>query len=546
MVKRDEIPSEFFGAESQEKFDQLANLLKILREIPPPGNRTKLDVKVAAENAGVHVTTIYRYLSRLDGRGTVYDLSPKLKGFPKGRSRLHRIQEEIISKYLKAFYLTQERLPMVAVTIKIGDACEDAGFSRPTRAAVIRRLRALPKRVIALKREGPKAAEKHTPRPGQYAVERAWDVWQIDHTLADVIVVDLDGRPIGRVWLTVVIDVATRMVVAFYIGLDPPSIIRVAATLDLAVSCKTDWLTSRGLEYPWPCEGMPVLLHSDRAKEFTSPLLRNAMLNQGVEWFLRPPGRTRYGGHVERLIGTLMGHCRLLPGATYNSPKARGNYDSKGAARLTIDQVEMYFSHQILGVYHHTVHSALGITPMQAWAEKAADRIPVHPEHMEAFRLDILPQIERSVTRQGIKPFNEEYYSARLGEAYIAGLRRVSVKYDPRDLSQIYVKNPQGGYLAVPYRFRREGQPPTLWLVKTARRASSKPGSTKTERAIGRRATEAAELVIAQAAPKSGAAARQLERLMRDRSAAAAFRPSPQPPPSTDDDWGGVFEEGNS
>jgi transposase InsO family protein len=48
-------------------------------------------------------------------------------------------------------------------------------------------------------------------------------MYQIDHTLIDVIVIDSEHRkPIGRPWLTVVMDVRTRMVVGFWVGLEPP------------------------------------------------------------------------------------------------------------------------------------------------------------------------------------------------------------------------------------------------------------------------------------------------------------------------------------
>ena len=42
---------------------------------------------------------------------------------------------------------------------------------------------------------------------------------QMDHTLVDVVVVDeVDREPIGRPWLTLAIDVATRAVPGFYLG----------------------------------------------------------------------------------------------------------------------------------------------------------------------------------------------------------------------------------------------------------------------------------------------------------------------------------------
>ena len=51
---------------------------------------------------------------------------------------------------------------------------------------------------------------------------------QIVHTLVDVIVVDRASRqPLQRPWLTLAIDVASRMVAGFYLTLEPPSITSV-------------------------------------------------------------------------------------------------------------------------------------------------------------------------------------------------------------------------------------------------------------------------------------------------------------------------------
>jgi putative transposase len=528
---------------SDERFDRLSRRLIVAQALKALPHRTRQDVEAAARKIGVHPTTLYRDLTRLVGNGTMQDLAPRSAGFPKGRSRLHPRQEELIVKFLNAEYLTLAQPSMLSVAEKIGDACEDEGLPRPGRTAFIRRKNAIPERTIVLKRKGPKAAEQKTPRPGSFDVKEPWEVWQIDHTLADVIVVDAKGRPIGRVWLTVVIDVATRMVVAFYVGLDPPSRIRVATTLDLAISPKSRWLAARGLVYLWPAQGFPVLLHSDRAAEFRSPSLRRALLNQGVGWFLRPPGGARYGGHIERLIGTLMGTCRLLPGATHSSPMARGNYDSKASARLRIDELEMYFAHQILGVYHETKHSALGVSPLEAWAAEADGREPRFADDMQAFRLDLLPEIMPTIGRRGIKAFSEQYYSPALGDAYIQGSRKVVAKYDPRDLSRLYVQIPDRGYLEVPYRLKREGPGPTLWLLNASRRGSRSLNPVARNPNV-RQGVENAEAVLKTAAARSGAAARQVERLRLERQAMAELRVFPAPPPADDDDWGGAFGGG--
>lgn len=527
---------------SEEHFERLWRRLRAAQALNGLPHRTRHDVEAAARKIGVHATTIYRDLARLVGQGTIQDLVSRPKGYPKGRSRLLPRQEELIAKFLDAEYLTLAQASLVSIAEKIGDACEDEGLPRVGRTAVIRRKNAIPNRTIVLKRKGAAAAEQQTPRAGRFHVEMPWDVWQIDHTLADVIVVDSKGRPIGRVWLTVVIDVATRMVVAFYVGLDPPSRIRVATAVDLAVSRKSNWLAARGLTYAWPPEGLPLLLHSDRAAEFRSLSTQRAVRNEGTGWELRPPGRTRYGGHVERLIGTLMGKCRIIPGATHRNPLARGKYDSKASARLRIDELELYFAHQILGVYHETKHSELGISPLEAWTAKAHGREPRFPEDMKAFRLNLLPEIKSMIGRRGIKAFSDEYYSPALGDAYILGAREVIAKYDPRDLSRLYVQIPGRGYLEVPYRLQREGPAPTLWLLNSARRGGRTLEPIARNPNV-RQGVERAEAIIKAAAARSGPAARQVERLRLERQAVADLRVIPAPP-TDDDDWGGAFGGG--
>jgi len=66
--------------------------------------------------------------------------------------------------------------------------------------------------------------DRFAPRPGTFGdAQRPLDVVLIDHTKLDIIVVDREQRlPIGRPWITLAIDVYSRMVVGFCISLDPP------------------------------------------------------------------------------------------------------------------------------------------------------------------------------------------------------------------------------------------------------------------------------------------------------------------------------------
>jgi tetratricopeptide (TPR) repeat protein len=62
------------------------------------------------------------------------------------------------------------------------------------------------------------------------------------------------------------------------------------------------------------------------------------------------------GGHIERLVGTLMRAPHELPGATFSNPKQRGNYDSEASAALTLDELERWLTDYIVCVYHAKRH----------------------------------------------------------------------------------------------------------------------------------------------------------------------------------------------
>ena len=93
-------------------------------------------------------------------------------------------------------------------------------------------------------REGAEAARaRFAPVVGEYRASHALEVVQIDHTKVDVFVVDFVHRePIGRPWLTLAIDVASRMVAGFYVSPELPSSTSVALAIQHLVLPKEPWL----------------------------------------------------------------------------------------------------------------------------------------------------------------------------------------------------------------------------------------------------------------------------------------------------------------
>jgi putative transposase len=197
---------------------------------------------------------------------------------------------------------------------------------------------------------------------------RALELAQIDHTLADIIVVDeIERRPIGRPWLTLVIDVATRVIAGFHLSLDAPSSTAVALALSHAVLPKRDFKGQPDLSASWPVEGLPQTIHLDNAKEFHGPALKRGCREYGISLTFRPPKTPHFGGHIERLIGTMMGDLHLLPGTTFSSVKSRGDYKSAANANLSMRELEQWLTLQIVEVYHQREHRVIGVPPLAAW-----------------------------------------------------------------------------------------------------------------------------------------------------------------------------------
>jgi putative transposase len=66
--------------------------------------------------------------------------------------------------------------------------------------------------------------------------------------------------------------------------------------------------------------GLPHMIHVDNAKEFHSEALVRGCQEYGIIIDHRLRRQPQLGGHIERLIGTMMGAVHLLPGTTFSNP----------------------------------------------------------------------------------------------------------------------------------------------------------------------------------------------------------------------------------
>ena len=310
----------------------------------------------------------------ISSRVTFFEYAPRFKppraekrGTPEGAYRIDAKIERVIAEQIECFWLRKEKPKFSALMGQIREICLAEGLKVPHRKTVQRRVADLIPIAVARRRGEREIEAAATPSPGQFLVHRPNAIWQIDHTIVDVIVVDEElRRPIGRPVLTIAIDLFTRMVAGFHLSLEAPSSVSVGLCLLHAVYDKSAWLNEREIDIPWPVAGLPEILHCDDGAEFRSRALASACREFPGTSFnsdrLRPASSA---GTIERLIGTMMGAVHVLSGTTFCNVKIRGDYDAEGRATFKLRELEKWIGMRdgrkiFISKSIHTAASSIG------------------------------------------------------------------------------------------------------------------------------------------------------------------------------------------
>jgi putative transposase len=505
-----------------EIWDEARRCLPVIRSLADKAARTRADVVAAAKELGCGPTHVYALLKRYAADPRLTNLLPGTRGPVGGFSLLAEEVDELIDEMIRTVYLTRQKPRILHLVAEVQRRCVERGLVVPGRKAITTRIRMLPDREVVAKRDGRKAArDRYDPAIGSLRADWPLALVQIDHTLVDVIVVDSETRaPIQRPWLTLAIDVGTRCVAGFHLSLEPPSATSVAMCLTHAALPKEGWLSERGIDATWPVQGLPDRLHLDNAKEFRSEALKRGCEQYGIAIDHRPVRTPHYGGHIERLIGTMMGKVHLLPGTTFSNVREKGDLDPERSAAMTIDEVERWLGHAIAGVYHRDLHRGIGTTPLAAWTRGVVgdSRVlgrgaPTAVTDPRRFLIDFLPIERRLIRREGVS-LHSIYYWADVLSTWVGHPDKMIVRYDPRDLSRIYLQGPDGTYYDLSYRDLRR-PPISLWEHRLALKRLREEGRAHVDEAAIFRAIGTMREITDAAVRASKTARRQRERRLR-------------------------------
>lgn len=354
---------------------------------------------------GLSVATLYRWLSDYRQTGLLSALLRKPRS-DIGESRLSAEQETLLQATIQDFYLTPERPSLRQTYHEVVRRCRTAGLPAPHYRTLRARLATLPAPTRHTHRLGKAAAPHYTLLPGSFpGADWPYAVIQIDHTLLDIILVDAHYRlPIGRPWLTLAIDVFSRMVAGYDLSFEHPGALAVGLCLVSAILPKEPLLARYDIAASWPCRGLMDTVHSDNAKEFRGKMLRLACEEYGIAHAFRIVRQPQWGGHIERLLGTVLTELHRLPGTTFSQPPQRGEYPSEQAAILTLPELERWLLVFLCEEYRQREHSELKTSPLQRFKEGGlgtAERpgrgfAPLIADE-DKLKLDFMPVVERTI-----------------------------------------------------------------------------------------------------------------------------------------------------
>ncbi|PCC21126.1 urease subunit beta [Halomonas sp. JB37] len=432
--------------------------------------RTRAKAEQLAEEAGVHVATLYQWVKDYHEAGHISALIPAPRGRKPGTKKLDKKVEAIIEGAINDLYLSRQRYKPSDVIITVKAHCKQAGLLPPHSNTIRNRIKQISTRET-MRRRGlrDKARDTFAPIRGEFPnADFPLAVVQIDHTPADVILVDEEHRlALGRPWITLAIDVFSRMVVGIAVSMEKPSAISVGLCVSNAMLPKHEYLANLGVGQEWPVWGKMRVLHADNAKEFRGKMLRRACEQYGIDLQLRPVKLPHYGGHIERYMGTAANEIHTLPGTTFSNVEQRKGYDSEKESALTLREFEQHLVEFIVGVYHRRKHSELNMPPMRKWqlgilgdSTQPGLGMPPIPTDPTRLKLDFLPLYSRTVQRYGVQLDEINYYHEVLNP-WIGSkdpenqtkARSFTIRRDPRDISKVYFYDPESEiYYMVPYR----------------------------------------------------------------------------------------------
>lgn len=316
--------------------------------------------------------TLYRWYKRKQKAGdSIIALADHFE--KRGRRQSwSKVVKQVVDNAIEAVYLNHQLYPKKAVCEEVERNLKEMRkqslesvneLTLPSQSSIYRYLDKLESYNVASARLGKQVADsRFRSVTGKQNATRLLERWEIDHTPIDsLIICEKTSLPLGRPWLTIIIDKYSRMVAGFYISFRAPSAYAVLQCLKQAILPKDELLKKYpDITAPWPARGIPEMIVCDNGMDLHAKALMNLCQELGIQIQFCPAKTPQYKGAVERFFRTMSSDLiHRLPGSVFSSVDKRGDYPSEEKACITFDTLEHLITKWIVEIYNQTHHRGL-------------------------------------------------------------------------------------------------------------------------------------------------------------------------------------------
>ena len=412
--------------------------LKVIQSLLEPCDRVTYGERLrsGAQKLGISVRSVQRLFKKYQEQGLTALVSTSRAD--KGNHRISQFWQDFILKTYKQGNKGSKRMNPKQVALRVQAKAWEIGDDKPpSYKTVLRVLKPIQeKKKKSIRSPGWQGSTLSIKtRDGKdIIINHSNQVWQCDHTLADIMLVDRYGELVGRPWLTTVIDSYSRCVMGINLGFDDPSSQVVALALRQAILPKPHE-NDYQMHCAWATFGLPEYLFTDGGKDFRSSHLEEIASQLGFVRKLRD--RPSEGGIVERPFKTLnQSLFSTLPGYTGSNVQQRPK-----DARLTLRDLEKLIVRFIVDNYNQSMIAGKDEqTRYQRWQAGLIKE----PKIISERELDIclMKIARRSVQKRGDLHFANTIYRGEYLAGYAGDI--VSIRYDPQDITTIWVYRQEG------------------------------------------------------------------------------------------------------
>ena len=399
--------------------------------------------------------------------------------------RVHLAVELLVDEVIAKVYLklrgasVKETHRQVCSRVVQLNRREARQLTAPSERTLNRRILAIPPYIRDFKRIGPAYARNkwRYSLAGDQST-RIMERVEIDHTLLDIWVLDpITGVPLGRPWITLLIDRFSGYLLGFYVSFYGPSSATVARAMKVAIVPKDDWLEILDLgaqAAPWTAMGIAETYVVDNGLEFHSAAFKRIAWELRADLLFNAVRHPWMKAGIERAI---MESNRVLPnaGRVYAPIKNAVSPKPGESAAIVFDDLCICLLEWASQTYPLRINQKTLCRPIDLWEEGRLAMPPaMFPSTLAQIDLLCGLNAERRVDGDGIWFEWQRYNSVELQEyrRTHGAVFKSEIRFNPDDLRQIHVLLPKSkSWLRVPaqWAIRKDGGAVSLVQVQAIR-----------------------------------------------------------------------------